>query len=191
MAYPDEVFEDAGTHVLHIGAAFAEVRVLYALEDPPVLLDADDDDATEEEAAEEEPVELLGESRARAMHNVSLLLHGNDIPYPVTMAWIAALTEFVGGILLAIGLFSRIWGMGLAIAMAMAFYLTTMTQYFETGPLTVAATDLALFSKVFSQLGLGVLALGIFFTGPGPLSLDRLIFGAKARRNEDDITIDT
>ena len=39
MAYPDEVFEDAGTHVLHIGAAFAEVRVLYALEDPPVLLE--------------------------------------------------------------------------------------------------------------------------------------------------------
>jgi uncharacterized membrane protein YphA (DoxX/SURF4 family) len=101
-----------------------------------------------------------------------------------------AFTELVGGSLLLIGLFSRVWGVGLAIAMGMAFYLTTMQTYFDIGPLRVGGgmgplngaigfDNFKLFNTVFVQLGLFVLAFGVFLTGPGPLSFDRILFGGR------------
>jgi len=113
----------------------------------------------------------------RAVLKLTLLLHSKGMPNPVLLSWLAALTEFGGGILILIGLFSRVWGLGLAITMAMAFYLTTMERYFSMGPFDVAAqADHTLYNTVFSQLGLGLAALTVFLVGPGPLSLDRLIF---------------
>lgn len=115
--------------------------------------------------------------RGKARLKLVLLLHDSGMPNPVLLSWLAALTEFAGGILILIGLFSRVWGLGLAITMGMAFYLTTMQPYFTTGPFEVAAQpNLRLYNTVFAQLGLGTLALLIFLAGPGPLSLDRLIF---------------
>lgn len=44
------------------------------------------------------------------------------LPFPLVNAWIASLSEFVGGILLAIGLATRAAGLFLAGTMAVAIY---------------------------------------------------------------------
>lgn len=146
---------------------------------PPVMIEipAEQSEPVTDEA---QPVESAQKYRGLPLHQIALMLHNNSIPNGKILAWIAALTEFVGGVLILIGLFSRVWGLGLAITMAVAFYLTSMQPYFATidGPLKAAAGEdgFALFNLVFCQLGLGVLALTVFLVGPGPLSLDRLIF---------------
>jgi uncharacterized membrane protein YphA (DoxX/SURF4 family) len=126
-----------------------------------------------------------GQYSAKKLHTVTLLCQqagwGKYSPY---LAWLAAVTEFGGGILILVGFLSRIWGLGLAITMGTAIYLTTWTSYIDTGPFAVAqgGDGYLLFNHVFTQLGLGLLALGIFLTGPGPLSLDRLVFGKRGGR---------
>ena len=114
---------------------------------------------------------------AASMHNVTLLCHGAGWPAPQRLALLAAITEFVGGLLLVLGFLSRVWGFGLAISMGVAFYLVSMrlNGVISMGPFKAAA-DIAKFNAMFAQLGLLVLAFGVFLTGPGPLSLDRMLF---------------
>jgi uncharacterized membrane protein YphA (DoxX/SURF4 family) len=110
---------------------------------------------------------------ARALHHITLMVDEIGLPYQVAHAWLAGLTEFIGGILILIGFLSRLCGLGLAGVMAMAFYLTSLDKidsYFRM-------EDLGQFNTLFCQLGLFVLAFGVFLTGPGRLSLDRMLFG--------------
>jgi len=122
--------------------------------------------------------------KAAALHQVSLLVHKHGLPQPQWQGYLAAGTELMGGALLLVGLFSRIWGFGLAIAMGMAMYLTgTAADYWSMlisqGPFAIGLPQNAmLFGHFFMQAALFVLAFGVFLTGPGPLSIDRLLFGA-------------
>lgn len=118
-----------------------------------------------------------GQYKALKMYRIALLLDGAGWKYPVWLARLAAVTELVGGGMLLIGLFSRFWAMGLAIAMGVAFYLTTvqMNDVLHTWPMTFAE-NIGNFNTMYCQLGLLLLALGIFLTGPGPLSVDRILF---------------
>ncbi len=121
--------------------------------------------------------------------NIALLLEKNNLPEPVLMTYVATWTELVGGILILLGFLSRIWGLGLAIAMGVAFYTTSMSTYFAGFPggmFEIAAMDLATFNRVFVQLSLFVLAFGILLTGPGPVSIDRLIMPRKSSGDEYD-----
>jgi uncharacterized membrane protein YphA (DoxX/SURF4 family) len=131
-----------------------------------------------------------GTYRAAGMYKVALILSSAGWRQPVWLARLAAYTELVGGALLALGLFSRIWGLGLAIAMAVAFYLVSVqgNQVLNTDP-RVFAEDIANFNTLYAQLGLFVLAFGIFLTGPGPLSLDRLLFGGGRREVVDTVKV--
>jgi uncharacterized membrane protein YphA (DoxX/SURF4 family) len=124
--------------------------------------------------------------QALAMHRVTLRIDRAGWPYPVWLARLVAFTELIGGALLLLGLFGRLWGLAFAIEMAGAFYLTSMDSYFSTGVFTTArgADGFALFNQVFAQAGLFVLAFGILLTGPGPLSLDRLFFGRRRTPTE-------
>ena len=115
--------------------------------------------------------------RAKRLHRVTVMLLANS-PFPETfkpqwMAWAAAGTELVGGALILLGLFSRVWGLGLAITMAVAFYLTSLTPVLDYGALNL---PMAVFNQVFTQIGLFALALGVALTGAGGLSIDRLLF---------------
>jgi uncharacterized membrane protein YphA (DoxX/SURF4 family) len=140
-------------------------------------IDIPDPSTADADTAGTEPLPP-GTYTASGLHKVTLLLDGANIPYPVYGAYLAAVTEFVGGVLLFFGFLSRIWGLGLTIAMGMAFYLTTVrfNGVFDQWPWDFAQ-NIPNFNQMYSQLGLGVLALGIFLTGPGPLSFDRLFFG--------------
>ncbi len=115
--------------------------------------------------------------RAKRLHRVTVMLLDNS-PLPESfkphwLAWAAAGTELVGGGLILLGLFSRVWGLGLAITMAVAFYLTSLTPVLDYGALNV---PMAVFNQAFTQIGLFALALGVAITGAGGLSIDRLLF---------------
>lgn len=139
-----------------------------------------DNPAVEASTAPSTAVQALppGKYKAQALHQITLMLHQNNIPQPVWMARLAAFTELIGGAMILLGLFSRIWGLGLAIAMGMAFYLVSikMNNVVGVDPRTLAENGDA-FSTAALQLSLFVLAFGVFLAGAGPLSLDRMLFG--------------
>ncbi len=122
--------------------------------------------------------------KARPLYKVAIMLVENT-PYPEKFkpgwaAWAAAGVELGGGALILIGLVSRVWGLGLATIMGVAFYLTSMgviVQYRVMQPLPLAE-----FNQVFTQIALFALAMSIALTGAGRLSIDGLIF----RRGDDD-----
>ncbi len=144
-----------------------------------------------EEAVTPDPIDLTGVSRdpmeVRSLYSIALMLESNQMPQPVLGAWLAAITEFVGGILLVLGLFTRVWGLGLAVAMGMAFYLTTWqnhggTDFFGNLMKFLPEGNYPAFNTLGAQLALGVLALGVTFSGAGLLSLDHLLFGRKRNK---------
>ncbi|GEM_PF-899070 len=127
---------------------------------------------------------------AKKVEGITVMLHDVGHPYPRIFAWIAMLTETVGAGLLLIGLFSRVWGLGLAVAMGYAFKLSTLPQIQShmsaaTGFLG-ALSELDYFWQLvaFYQLMLFIAAWCIFIGGPGAVSLDRLIF--RGGHNEED-----
>ena len=88
-----------------------------------------------------------------------------SLPAPTAMAWIAALTELIGGILLALGLFTRPVALALVVNMTVAAF--------------VAMKDAPLFStngmnKEFPLLFL-VVFLTFVFTGAGRFSFDKFL----------------
>ncbi len=133
-----------------------------------------------------------GPVQARMLHNITIMLDKAGHPYPVAFAWLAVITEVVGGALVIVGLLTRIWALGLAVAMAYAFYFAIYLPI-----LTVGVDETGLYriyeslrnipdlefqtrSTFFLQLSLFAAAASIFLTGPGALSLDRLLFRPRA-----------
>lgn len=101
------------------------------------------------------------------------------------LCWLAALTEFFGGVLVLVGLLTRFWSLGLAGTMVVALLLTTI------GPATISGNGFLgflpptdqhqLWSTMFLQLSMLLMSLGLVFSGPGALAIDRLIFSRASR----------
>ena len=114
---------------------------------------------------------------ARSLHQITLKCQAQGWPSPTSLAWAAALTELIGGALLLLGFLSRLWGLALAGTMCVAFYLESMiVGHVHTMSPFIYAPEIARFNTTFAQLGLCVLAFGVMCTGPGPVSVDRLLF---------------
>ena len=91
-------------------------------------------------------------------------------PFPVfSMVWFAALIELVGGILVALGLFTRIAAFIMSGQMAVGYFLFHAPQSFF--PIMNRGDAAVLYCFVF---------LYLVFSGAGPLSLDALFW--KGRR---------
>lgn len=176
----------------HIGPNRSIVPASF--QDEPVA----DDQAPAESSEPEQPADTAGEAAttpvepgaytARPLHHVTLVLDKAGWPAPVWMARLAAITELVGGGLLFVGLFSRIWGLGLAIAMGVAFCLTSMPALLGAGNVFTGLFNLPMeaFTGMFAQLALFVLAFGVFLTGAGPISLDRALFRKTVDEDDDE-----
>ncbi len=64
-----------------------------------------------------------GEVQTRALHELTLAIDGLGIPAPHVSAWVLTVFELVGGALLLVGLFSRIWAAGLLVWLVALFAL--------------------------------------------------------------------
>jgi len=93
-------------------------------------------------------------------------LRSLGVPSPETMAYVSAGTELVGGILVAIGLFTRVAAVPLAFNMFVAVITAHRASYFITN--NPPGMEYA--------LNLGVVFLALVFTGPGKYSMDRRLF---------------
>ena len=125
--------------------------------------------------------------KARRLYRVTLMLDAAGWPQklkPGWMAWAAAGTEVVGGALILVGLFSRVWGLGLAITMGFAFWLTSVGAVADYGFFSLPIPE---FNRAFAQLGLFVLATGVLLTGAGGVSLDRALFRGGADDSEEHL----
>jgi putative oxidoreductase len=105
------------------------------------------------------------------LHNlahVTEFFSGLGLPAPGFTATFVAAVEFIGGLLLAIGLFSRFVGLVLTIDMLMAYITADREALFsiisDPDKFTAAAPYTILFA-----------ALLILIFGPGKLSLDNLL----------------
>lgn len=98
------------------------------------------------------------------------------IPAPMFNAIAAGSTELIGGALLVIGLLSRFAGLALTVVMAVA-YLTSENEaarslFSDPDKFTGAAPFLFLLVSVI-----------ILAFGPGPISVDRFVFGSNKTTN--------
>jgi putative oxidoreductase len=92
-----------------------------------------------------------------------------NVPAPTLAAWCAALAEFVGGALLAVGLLTRPAALALTINMAVAAFVAhASAPWFMSGQ-GPAKEPALLFLMPF---------IALLLTGPGRFSIDRAIAGA-------------
>lgn len=109
-----------------------------------------------------------------------------------SMCWAAALTEFLGGALLLVGFLTRLWALALAGTMAVAMLLTTVGPAVLSGNgflgflpppmLEDQARWVGAWTTMLFQFVLMLMGLGLAMSGPGALSIDRLLFRSGGQR---------
>lgn len=115
------------------------------------------------------------------------------------MAWAAALTELFAGVFLLVGFLSRLAGLGVAGVMAGAMWMTqigpnvgadgALLGFLPNMRLDEAAAWTSAWKDLLWQFTLFMVGLAIFFSGPGRLSIDGLLFPAdksSSRAVDDD-----
>lgn len=109
----------------------------------------------------------------RGLYRLALYADGAQLLFPVPLAWAVSAIQLLGGGCMLIGIFSRVWGLLMAVILVGVFVTGTMPSVQGSWFFGMNGAD---FNLVFAQMGLFVLALGVFMVGPGALSLDRAIF---------------
>lgn len=97
------------------------------------------------------------------------------VPAPNIFAYVLTYTEFAGGILMLLGLLTRLVAMAQAIAMLVAI----LTVHISNGFFAPAGVEF--------PLTLLLITLAVLFGGSGKFSVDALIFG----RERDKVVIDS
>jgi len=112
---------------------------------------------------------LTGRGKLANFDTFVSFLTDQGVPAPVVNAHVVARLEFYGGILLVLGLLTRLIALGLAGTMVAAL-LTERRQFFESWRFTgeIGPTDIA--SYVFL-----LLLTWLVVYGPGAVSLDALL----------------
>ena len=106
-------------------------------------------------------------------------VQGMQIPNAETAAWVAAISEFAGGILLVIGLLTR---------PAALFLVGTMAvDIVKVHPSAFSMKE----GGMEYPLTLGLVAAGLIFTGAGGLSVDGAIRRAIQRERLDPVPLTT
>jgi putative oxidoreductase len=123
---------------------------------------------------------LTGWGKLHNLSGVTQFFTSLGIPAPGPTATFVAVFEFVGGILLALGLLSRITALGIVIDMMVA-YLTADRESFMTLFSSDPTKFVAAAPFIFWFVGLIVLIFG-----PGKYAVDTLL--ARRQRRVDGVT---
>jgi putative oxidoreductase len=107
--------------------------------------------------------------------NFGAFLAQLGVPLPTLMGYVVTFVELVGGILLIVGLFSRLAALLLTIDLSVAILLVKVNVGFIAPPESGAGAEL--------DLALIAGFLTILFVGPGRLSLD-YVLGIEGRAAE-------
>jgi uncharacterized membrane protein YphA (DoxX/SURF4 family) len=109
---------------------------------------------------------------------------------PVTIAWLVTIAELGGGILVLLGLCTRLGAFALAGVMVGAMWLSQIGPAVQSGKTVLgflpdhARYDGMAWTPLLFQFALFSMAMALLFTGPGVLAADHALFGPK-RKNED------
>jgi uncharacterized membrane protein YphA (DoxX/SURF4 family) len=125
--------------------------------------------------------------QTRALHQLTLFFDGLRLPKPEIWAWAVTVFELIGGSLVLIGLFTRLWTGGLVL-WSLALFVSTPTVATAFGAIWSPTDPTATLPRAMalSQLTLLVLALGLTLTGAGKLSLDGFIFRGRGGGDEEE-----
>ncbi len=91
------------------------------------------------------------------------------LPFPLFCSWLAALSEFVGGLLIVLGLGTRIAAFFIFVTMSVAAFIAHAGDPF---------------SKRELALSYWTISLTLVFTGAGPFSLDAFISSLLSKRKQ-------
>lgn len=111
-------------------------------------------------------------------------------PWPRWLAIAAALTELIAGLLVAVGLLTRLASLPLAGVMVVAMWLTQFGPAIQAGTAQLGFLpdhppfDTDAWKTLLWQFAILCAALALFFAGPGALSLDRLLLGRGGKKAE-------
>ncbi len=152
-----------------------------ATPDAAVPRGAANDAATALAPARQETASPLAPLKERGLYRLALAADAARLPAPIALAWGVAAVQLLGGGCILLGVFSRLWGLLMAVILVGVFVTGTLPSVRGTWFFGMSGAE---FNLVFAQMALFVLALGVFLVGPGALSLDRAIFrrGRSARR---------
>ena len=95
-----------------------------------------------------------------------------QVPIPAFLQFLAAISEFGGGIALILGLITPLASLGIACTMTGAVYMHLIIRNDPFVNLTGGMS----YEPALGYLGVVIL---IFIMGPGKFSLDKLIFGER------------
>ena len=117
----------------------------------------------------------------RGLHRISMMTHAWGWPLPRYQGWAAALTEFCGGILLLIGLLSRLAALGIVFVMGVAVFIV----HWSPAGINIFHPEWTAGAGGWEFAGVCLLlALTILLGGPGRLSIDARLFGRSRPRTE-------
>ncbi len=163
------------------------------------LIDETDSATTEPAALVIDPDLTI---KARAFRAKAIQLYDAGHPSPGLMSVMLVILEIASGLLILVGLLTRIWGAALVVAIGYAMYLTTIQSLLAVAPGNATGiasmwTCLRSFGQLgsdtqtlaFSQLAQFALACIVMLMGAGRLSVDGLLFGAiRTAAREDSAT---
>lgn len=93
-----------------------------------------------------------------------------DVPAPMLMSWGVSIGETLAGVLLILGLFTRLTSVMLTVHLSLAIFLVNA----DTGFITPQQGTASGTGVEFPLLLMAVL-IGLLLSGPGPLALDRAL----------------
>jgi uncharacterized membrane protein YphA (DoxX/SURF4 family) len=112
--------------------------------------------------------------------------------WPIVLAWAAAITELAAGILVLVGLLTRLSALSIASVMAIAMWLTEFGPAIQAGQTVLGFIpqrdpwDTAAWRTLLWQLSLFGAALALALAGPGALAIDRAPHPNDDLDDEDD-----
>lgn len=194
----------------------ADSRPVQATPEPGVSPDRRPDDGSPSQPVYT-PADFPEPVKVRGLYGLVLLMHHANNPtgahedgtpyrpiWPdaassgnrlVILAWVAALSELVFGVLCLVGFFTRLGALSFAATMLTAIWLTEIGPAVQAGmtvlgflPPDRPAFDPAAWRNLLWQFALLMSSLALVALGPGRLSIDHLLFGGmtSTRRDRDD-----